>query len=66
MRAYVWNMDEVQESLDRLLKAAEEMGPQEIVDGGRRFLVTALPTGKRQSAKEFLAKGGPLPTNGKD
>lgn len=66
MRANVWRMDEVRGSLERLLTAAEEMGPQEIVDGSRRFLVTALPTTKRRSAKEFLAKGGPLPRDSED
>jgi hypothetical protein len=58
-------MAEVRASLERLLKAAEETGPQEIADGSRRFLVTAL-RGKRGSAREFLAKGGPLPKDGKD
>jgi hypothetical protein len=64
--ANVWNLEEAQGSLERLLSAAESVGPQEIVDGGRRFLVTVLPLGKRQSAKGVLAKGGPLPKAAKN
>jgi hypothetical protein len=65
MRANIWSMKEALRNLESLLRAAEETEPQEIVHGGRRFLVIALPAGKR-SAKEFLAGGGPLPKAGED
>ena len=65
MRANIWSIEEALRNLEGLLRAAEETEPQEIVHGGRRFLVTALPVGKR-SAKKFLAKGGPLPKAGED
>jgi prevent-host-death family protein len=59
MRANTWSIEEALRNLEGLLRAAEETEPQEIVHRGRRFLVTAIPAGKR-STKKFLAKGGPL------
>jgi prevent-host-death family protein len=65
MGASIWSIEEALRNLEGLLKAAEEEGPQEITHRGRRFVVTALPAGKR-SAKKFLARGGPLPKAGED
>lgn len=55
-----WTVDDVRQRFDDLLKAADLIGPQEIIHGGRTYLLCAKDSDKAASAKDYLTQGGPL------